>query len=133
MPMAGALTWKIRTRAGADCPLLPARYGALVNAQHNGERTCLYMMSGKDAQGNYLTDHYIFNSRHNSWKRLKDLPRAAYLAPSVALGVSHILIASGSDGHDLDQVAKVQAPTDYQFVTDVLAYHTLTDTWATVS
>lgn len=110
----------------------PARFGAALVKQNNGERDCLYLIGGKSDE-TYLRDCYRFDPSAKDdeplWIKEKDLPRPALLAPAVAMGPSHILVFSGSDGHDLDKVPNVRSVDDYQFPTDILAYHTITNTW----
>jgi len=106
----------------------PERFGASLIAQSNGEYDCLYLFGGKGA--NYLTDAYRFDPRKNSWKKLADLPRPALLSAVSTKGQSHILLFSGSDGHDADKAKEMK--NDYHMVKDILAYHTITDTWITV-
>lgn len=110
----------------------PARFGAALAGQNNGQNDALYVLSGKGTGGTFLTDAWALDLKTNVWKRLADLPRPAYLAPHAAVGPSHILLFSGSDGHDLAKVPAIKSPADYQFTTDVLAYHTLTNTWTPV-
>jgi solute:Na+ symporter, SSS family len=110
----------------------PARFGAALVKQHNGETDCLYLLSGKSDEA-YLADAYVFNpsekNRAKHWKRIKDLPQPALLAPATSMGPAHILVFSGSDGHDLHKIPNMKGPQDYQFSTDILAYHTITNTW----
>lgn len=113
----------------------PARFGASLVVQNNGDVDQIYLMSGKGVGGVFLRDAYAFNPKTDTellgrWKRLADLPRPAFLAPHAAVGPAHILLFSGSDGHDMDKAATARGLADYQFTTGVLAYHTITNTWS---
>ena len=97
-----------------------------------------YLFSGvqlePDGQGGltrrYLTDAYRYLPEQG-WDRLADLPHsvAAAPTPAVAYGPSHLLVLGGDDGL---AAARVQEPGMRHpgFRRDVLAYHTITDTWA---
>ncbi len=61
------------------------------------------------------------------WRRLLDPPRPiiAAPAPAIAIGPAHLLFLGGDDG-----VRPAAGPAAHQgFPRDVLAYHTITDTW----
>ncbi len=107
----------------------PARFGATMVAQSNGEYDCLYLFGGKGANG-YLKDAFSFDIKRNQWKQINSLPRAALFSPTIPLGQTHVIIFSGSDGHDAAKAIEQQ--DDYHMVKDVLAYHTITDTWITL-
>ncbi len=119
-----------------ELPVWPgaARHGVSLVKQSNGEFDCLYLFSGKTDSA-YLKDAFVFNPHQfdakTNWKKLADLPRAAYVAPSVAAGNSQILLISGSDGHDVDRIQELKK--GYHFVTDILSYNTITDVWYTIS
>jgi len=77
----------------------------------------------------YLRDAYMYRPGRG-WTKRADLPHALAAAPSPApaAGQSHILLLGGDDGTQ----AHV-APADHQgFPRDIRAYHTITDTWATL-
>lgn len=76
---------------------------------------------------NYLRDAYRY-APGVGWNRIADLPRAAVAAPSPApaVGQTHFCILGGDDGKLVDFEPKVEHPG---FPDDVLAYHTITDTW----
>lgn len=62
------------------------------------------------------------------WKRIADLPRplVAPPGPAAAVGPAHLLVLGGDDGS-----RAALPPQDHPgFSRDVLAYHTITDTWA---
>lgn len=85
-----------------------------------------------DAEGKpareWLRDAYRYTPG-KGWKRIADLPRVSVAAPSPApaLGQSHLLVMGGDDGAQVSV-----APTEHKgFPRDILAYHTVTDTWTT--
>jgi len=65
--------------------------------------------------------------RDGQWKRVADLPRPVGAAPSPArpAGQSHLLVFSGADGSQWH--GRISEHPGYS--TEVLAYHTITDTW----
>lgn len=78
----------------------------------------------------YLRDAWRY-SRNGGWKRLADLPEARVAAPSPAIaeGAAHLLVLGGDDGEFAARVATLQ--DDHPgFPAGILAYHTITDTWA---
>ncbi len=76
----------------------------------------------------YLSDSWCYNPSSDSWKQLSDCPIPVIAAPAIGFGDSHIFVFSGSDGtkSHLVDVLKDKWPG---FTTDVLSYHTITDTW----
>lgn len=107
------------------------RFGASLIVQNNGERNCLYLIGGKSGK-TYLKDAYRFDvyiTDADPWKRIADLPRPNVFAAGIAYGQSHLLIFGGSDGHDADKAIALK--DSYQLVKDIMAYHTITNTWAT--
>ncbi len=110
------------------CPGV-ARFGAALVTQSNGSSEGLYYLGGKGG-GEYLKDAYRFDPSNEKWTRIADLPRPALLAPATAKGFAHIFLFSGSDGHDVDRWQELK--DNYHFPKDVLAYHTITDTWTKV-
>jgi solute:Na+ symporter, SSS family len=78
----------------------------------------------------YLKDGYRFNDV-NGWTKISELPHAVAAAPTPALtsGQSHLLIFGGDDGANADK-AMVLKENHPGFRRDVLAYHTITDTWS---
>lgn len=106
-----------------------ARFGAAMTAQSNGEHDRLYLFGGKGPEG-YLKDTYAFDPKRNTWEMLEPMPRPALFSPYLAMGQTHIVLFSGSDGHDADQAVALKE--DYHMIKDVLAYHTITNTWITL-
>lgn len=118
---AGNQQWK-------SLPAWPgaARFGAIMVAQSNGEYNCLYLMGGK-GKDIYLKDAFSYDPKRNKWKSIAALPRPALFSPSIGMGQTHIVMFSGSDGHDADKA--IDLKDQYHMVNDVMAYHTITNTW----
>ena len=106
------------------------RYGATLITQNNGYHPCLYLFSGKHDEV-YLNDAYIYDPREDDlskrWKQIATMPRPAFQAPAAAIGQSHVMIFGGSDGHDIGRISLLKVES--RFADDILAYHTITDTW----
>jgi SSS family solute:Na+ symporter len=75
----------------------------------------------------YLTDAYRFRPRQG-WTRIADVPRPVVAAEAIGLGQSHVLVFSGDDGANVDRIQQLK-DAHPGFSRDVLAYHTITDTW----
>ncbi|WP_170299279.1 sodium:solute symporter family transporter [Larkinella terrae] len=79
----------------------------------------------------YLADAYSYNPIKNTWSKLADLPYPAVAAPSPAFaaGQAHLLVMGGDDGSKAadNLILKENHPG---FRNEILAYHTLTNTWA---
>jgi len=95
-----------------------------------------FVMSGAslaaDAEGKpvrtYLRDSWRYHPA-SGWEKLADMPRAAVAAPSPApaSGAGHFLVIGGDDGSRVG----FQPPSDHPgFPRSILAYDTLTRTWA---
>lgn len=76
----------------------------------------------------YLTDAYCYRPG-KGWKRIADLPSPVTAAPSAAYGPSHVLVFGGDDGANAHRVQELKERHP-GFSRKVLAYHTITDTWA---
>ncbi len=76
----------------------------------------------------YLRDAYRFTPGRG-WRKIAEMPRAAVAAPSPApaLGQSHFLVIGGDDGTKVGFQPLQEHPG---FTAEILAYHTITDTWA---
>lgn len=127
-PQKAFYAFTLNERSWKTIPAWPgaARSGAAMTMQSNGEYDCLYLVGGKGPEG-YLKDAFVFDLKKNQWKKIAAPPRAAYYSPSIALGQTHILLFSGSDGHDA--VTAIEQQDNYHMPADVLAYHTITNTW----
>ncbi len=112
----------------------PGRILSVVAAQAGA----IYVMGGAelhpDSVGkparHYLQDGYRYQPE-SGWQRVADLPHPVVAAPSLAYGNSHILVFGGDDGAYARQMwaLKEEHPG---FRREILAYHTITDTWAVV-
>ncbi|MEW6307047.1 MAG: sodium/solute symporter [Verrucomicrobiota bacterium] len=109
----------------------PARMLATAGAQEGS----FFLISGAGLKAGpdgkpvreWLRDAYRFTPG-KGWKRIADLPRVSVAAPTpaLAIGPAHLLVLGGDDGAQINA-----APTEHKgFPRDVLAYHTITDTWA---
>jgi N-acetylneuraminic acid mutarotase len=76
----------------------------------------------------YLKDCYRFDPKKGTWARIADLPKAIAGAPSPApaAGQSHLLLLGGDDGSKVGFQPVAEHPG---FSRQILAYHTITDTW----
>jgi SSS family transporter len=89
-------------------------------------------------QREYLTDAYRFTPNSGGdvagqWKRIADVPAPVVAAPTPAAsaGQSHILVFGGDHGRHAKRNLELM-DRHPGFSTDILAYHTITDTWAKV-
>ncbi|MCE5252492.1 sodium/solute symporter [bacterium] len=115
----------------------PPRILAVAAAQGNA----LYLMSGHDvvpgSDGSFervfLTDAYRYDPVQGLWSRAADLPRSAAAAPGpgLPLGQSHIVVFGGNDGEYAGREMELR-DNHPGFSRDILAYHTITDTWVTI-
>ncbi len=87
----------------------------------------LYTDDAGKVQRRYLQDVYRYQPGEG-WTTRAPMPRAAVAAPSPApsLGQATLLVMGGDDGSMVNFTPMSQHPG---FRRDVLAYHTLTDTW----
>lgn len=105
------------------------RFGAALVSQNDGGSNCIYLAGGKSA-GTYLNDLYKYKHhprRGGEWTKLANLPRPAFFPSSTAYGQSHILLFGGSVGPDSETA--IAMGDKYKMADDILAYHTITDTW----
>lgn len=135
LPRLGFWQLDLSPEGGRQWQPLPAwpgaaRSGAVMAAQSNGEYECLYFFGGKGTAG-YLEDGFSYDPRRNKWKPMETLPRAAFYSSALPLGQTHVLLFSGSDGHDADKA--IELGDNYHMPNNVLAYHTITNTWTEFS
>ncbi|MFA5649889.1 MAG: kelch repeat-containing protein [Proteiniphilum sp.] len=83
----------------SECPVIPGnpRYLHAMTANNNN----LYIIGGL-AKGSPLTplnDIYEFNSRENSWKRLKDIPFIGYAWVAQPVNNKYLLLTGRADGN----------------------------------
>lgn len=75
----------------------------------------------------YLNDGWRYHPV-KGWSRIADAPRAVVAAPAIHYGQSHIFVFSGDDGTNAQRVFELK-DNHPGFSRDVLAYHTITNTW----
>ncbi len=124
-----AFTWKKRAAVPG-----PARAFNMTVRQHNGYDDCVYVVGGRCLQGSlnrFLADVWEYNSRTGVWRRRADAPRGIAAGTGIGGGQSHNIVLGGDDGA---LFAQTDALRDQHpgFPRDVLAYHTITDTWTRV-
>ncbi len=109
----------------------PARILPVLVAQGGA----VYLISGaellpSDGSGpsrRYLNDAYRYQPG-KGWRRIQDAPRPVVAAPAIAAGQAHIMIFGGDDGANAARTAELK-DRHPGFRHDILAYHTITDTW----
>ena len=110
----------------------PARILPVVAAQDGA----VYVISGAEllpdgaggATRRFLTDAWRYRPK-KGWERVADAPRAMVAAPVVAEGQSHIMVFGGDDGENFFRLAELKDGHP-GFRREILAYHTITNTWA---
>ena len=95
----------------------------------------VYVISGcvliQDASGNiarnYLTDGFKYVPQ-SKWEPIADVPVPVTAAPGISYNQTFLLVFGGDDGTLAHRVTELK--DDHPgFSHDVLAYHTITDTW----
>jgi SSS family transporter len=66
-----------------------------------------------------------------TWRRIADVPRPVVAAPAAAVGQSHVVVFGGDDGVLADRAAEL-GDRHPGFSRDILAYHTITNTWTSL-
>ncbi|TWT93312.1 sodium:solute symporter family transporter [Stieleria varia] len=120
-----AFQWRVQTPWPGK-----SRAFNLTVAQHNGYTDCVYVISGRRPDGDrteFLTDCWEFNPNTGAWRARSDTPRCVMAGTSVAVGQSHALVLGGDDGSLFGAELRDQHPG---FPREALAYHTITDRWA---
>ena len=89
------------------------------------------LLRGEDGQTTrrFLADAYRYRPA-DGWEPVASPPNPIVAAPAAALGPSHILVFGGDDGKLFGQQLGDDPPRASR--EDVLAYHTITDTWTPV-
>ena len=106
----------------------PARTKAKVVRQNTGDKSYVYLLGGEgitqdkegDLQTQSLTDGYRYSLRQKIWERIADTPHPTTAAPVINYGQSHIIIFGGRHVGENEKL---------KHSSDLLAYHTITDTW----
>jgi len=121
--------WKALQSWPGPARILPVT-GAL-----NGE---FYLVSGAELyttqQGalrrNYLRDAYAYHPE-TGWRQIAEMPRPSVAAPTpmVPVGQSHLMVLGGDDGSQAQRIWELQ-DNHPGFQNTILAYHSITDTWA---
>ena len=114
----------------------PGRILPVVAAQSNGYETQVYVISGAKlspgadgkAARTYLTDGWAYSPKARRWRRIADVPRPVVAAPAIESGQAHILVFGGDDGANAARVFELK-DAHPGFSRDILAYHTITNTW----
>jgi SSS family transporter len=109
----------------------PTRALNLTVHQHNGYDDCLYVMSGRRANGDQieiLKDVWEFNPSTSTWRARADLPRPAMAGTAIGYGQSHIFVLGGDEG-SLFLKADELKDDHPGFIREALMYHTITNTW----
>jgi len=123
----------------------PQRAFNITAAQHNGKEYCIYVIGGRyqkteeDANIVLLDDIYEFspskysaaqNTGQGAWKECSRPPYPVHAVSGIDLGQSHIIIfgsALTSQSVGIDNSNGTGC-----FLKDILAYHTITDTYVRV-
>lgn len=129
-----------KTEAGwGDLPGLPGEKRVKVVTAVNtsgGSQAYFYCFSGEIAKRQtdstftygYSRENYRYNPSEfsgNPWEKLADMPLGTAAGTAIGLGQSSILLFGGSNGEYWGK----PVPEWPQFTTNILAYHTITDTW----
>ena len=137
----------------------PARIVPVAAAQSDGNIECFFLFSGRNPgeKTDILSDAYRYNPVENKWFELSPVstgdgtPLPVMAGTAVASGANHILIFGGDNGglfsqlealdRKINQATDTLARNDAEkeklkilldhpgFSRNVLAYHTLTDSW----
>jgi SSS family transporter len=128
----------------------PPRVLAIAAAQSDGAEDCFYLFSGRQTRPGQdsvlLADTYRFRPSANQWQRLSDSPRCLMAGTGLAAGAHHVLIFGGDVGNIFQRLEKLGRENNPEslaeirrihaahpgFNRDILAYHTVTDTWTTL-
>lgn len=112
----------------------PGRILPVVESQDDG----IYLISGcelfpnADGQTNrrYLSDGFRYHSK-TGWQNIAPVPAPVTAAPSIAHQQTYILVFGGDDGTLAGQIQAL-GNNHPGFRNDILAYHTITDTWQVI-
>lgn len=125
----------------------PPRVLPIAAAQNDGVNDCFYLFSGRETApgktSNLLKDCFRYNPVSRQWKRVSDAPRCLMAGTGIGTGVHHVLAFGGDGGSIFERLERLSLSADADsaaeivkiqsshpgFNRDVLAYHTVTDTW----
>ena len=137
-------------------PDIPVKISfAVMAAQSNGVHNCIYLIGGRQKNSNGISDIfntvYQFDIKDNRWKQKQSLPYQVSAGTGIANGSNHILLFGGDKGETFNREENLSAiirnEKDEQknkslvkekitlleahpgFISDVLLYNTITDTW----
>ena len=120
----------LRDPAAARWEALPAwpgprRFGAVLVPLGAPGREMIVLAGGKigtpgpASARDYLADAYGYDPGQRSWRELPALPRPALIAAALRLDENRLLLAGGSDGHDIERLAELgdryRLPADAMF------------------
>lgn len=109
----------------------PNRAFHQVAVQHDGFRDAIYVIGGRfEDHGvtTFLKDVWQFIPESNAWKRKNDAPRVIMAGEAIGIGQSHIFILGSADESNWGK-AETLRNEHPGFPRELLAYHTITDTW----
>lgn len=137
-------------------PDIPVKVSyAVMVIQSNGEHDCIYLIGGRrknsDGLSDILNTVYQFDLESKDWKRKQSIPYSISAGTGVADGSNDILLLGGDNGETFSQEEKISAAIRDEkdeerskhllkdkislleahpgFITDVLLYNTINDTW----
>jgi len=129
----------LRDPPGARWEPLPVwpgqrRFGAVLVPLQFGQRTDLVLLGGKigtpgpATPQDYLADAFAFDTTARTWRTLPPLPRPALLAVAFRIAPDRLVIAGGSDGHDIDRLAEMG--DRYRMPGDVMLFDASAGRWS---
>ena len=112
----------------------PRRFGAALVPVAFPQGVRLVLAGGKigtpgpAVQRDYLDDAYAFDPVARSWHSLPPMPRRALLAVAFSPAPGRLIIAGGSDGHDIERVAELGE--GYRLPADAMVFDVATGQWS---
>jgi N-acetylneuraminic acid mutarotase len=112
----------------------PRRFGAALVPLEFGARMELVLVGGKIGtpgpakQEDYLDDAFAFDPATQVWRALPPLPRRALLALAFRAAPGRLVIAGGSDGHDIERLAELGER--YRLPRDAMVFDAETGRWS---
>lgn len=129
----------LRDPSGARWEPLPTwpgqrRFGAVLVPLQFGQRTDLVLAGGKVGTAgpatpqDYLATAFAFDTTARTWRTLPPLPRPALLAVAFRIASDRLVIAGGSDGHEIDRLAEIG--DRYRMPGDVMCFDATAGRWS---
>ena len=129
----------LRDPSGARWEPLPAwpgqrRFGAVLVPLRFGQHTELVLLGGKvgtpgpATPRDYLADAFAFDITARTWRTLPPLLRPALLAVAFRIAPDRLVIAGGSDGHEIDRLAEIG--DRYRMPGDVMIFDASAGRWS---